>query len=116
MESNAPVQADARPLWRQLFDAAVAKHGPVNLAVMLGYSNHTLVSRIKNGHVEASGQFQARVMDRLYIVAQCPATGLEEQRSHCKQIAHAKAPTHNPLAMRTWKVCQTCPHKPEKED
>lgn len=119
MDSNA-IQAEALPpptipLWRQLFDQAVAKHGPVNLAVMLGYANHTLISRIKNGHIQASSQFQQRVLDRLHVVAECPATGLEEHRSHCRQIAGSPAPTHNPLAMRIWKVCQTCAHNPEKE-
>lgn len=109
------MEANATPLWRSLFDEAIAKHGAVRLAAMLGYSNHTLVSRIKNGHVEASGQFQRRVIDRLHIVAECPASGLEQPRSECKRLALGPAPTQNPLTMRFWKVCQNCKHKPEKE-
>lgn len=113
METNETVAA--LPLWRQLFDTAFAQHGPVRLAAMLGYGNHTLVSRIHRGHIEASSQFQRRVIDRLYVVAECPATGLEQARSECKRLALQPAPTQNPLSMRIWKICQTCPHKPELE-
>lgn len=113
METNATVAAV--PLWRQLFDTAIAKSGPVRLAARLGYSNHTLVSRIHRGHVAASGKFQRRVIDRLYVVAECPATMQEQARSECKRLALGAAPTQNPLSMRIWKICQTCPHKPEKE-
>lgn len=53
--------------------------------------------------------------DRLYVVAECPATMQEQARSECKRLALGAAPTQNPLSMRIWKICQTCPHKPEKE-
>lgn len=107
--------ADATPLWRTLFDDAIGRYGPVLLAAKLGYNNHTLVSRINGGHVAASEIFQRRVIDRLHIVAECPVSGLEQPRAECKRLALCPAPTHNPLAMRFWKVCQTCQHKPEKE-
>ena len=116
METNlspAPQGATAGPDWRALFDAALAAHGTVRLSGMLGYANHTLVSRIAKGHIEASAAFKTKIIERLYVVAECPATGLPQPRSECARIGRGAAPTHNPLAMRVWKICQTCPHKPE---
>lgn len=115
METNlaqAPQGAAAGPCWRALFDEALAELGTVRLAARLGYSNHTLVSRISRGHIEASEAFQARVIDRLFVVAECPATQQPQPRSECARIASGPAPTQNPLSMRVWKTCQSCPHNP----
>ncbi|TVO57563.1 XRE family transcriptional regulator [Denitromonas halophila] len=106
---------NATPDWRALFDAAVEKDGAVRVAARLGYNNHTLVSRIANGHVPGSGKFQQRVIDRYFVVAECPATEREQPRSECRRLSRGAAPTHNPLSMRIWKTCQRCPHKPEVE-
>ena len=117
---NATVEGAQAPTsgpdWRAIFDAALAERGPVKLAARLGYNNHTLVCRVAKGHVQASAAFRARVIDRLHVVAQCPATGLEQPRSECKRIGCGPAPTQNPLAMRIWKLCQTCPHNPDAKD
>ena len=82
MPSNAPD-------WRALFDTALAGLGPVKLATRLGYSNHTLVSRIGGGHIAASPVFQKRVIDRLFVVAECPATLQAQPRSECARIGAA---------------------------
>lgn len=67
--SPASQEAAAGPDWRWwLLDEALAALGAVRLAARLGYSNHTLVSRISKGHIEASALFKARVIDRLYVV------------------------------------------------
>lgn len=106
-------EATTAPDWRALFDAAVEKDGAVRVAARLGYNNHTLVSRVRAGHVPASDKFRKRVIDRYFVVAQCPATGQEQPRSECRRLATGAAPTQNPLAMRIWKTCQNCAHKPE---
>lgn len=119
METNlspAPKGAATGPNWRVLFDEALAALGAVRLAARLGYSNHTLVSRISKGHIEASALFKARVIDRLYVVAECPATLQPQPRSECARIATGPAPTQNPLSMRVWKTCQTCTHNPTAKE
>lgn len=100
------------PDWRAVFEAAVKRDGVVKVAARLGYSNHTLVSRVLHGF-PANPKFVQKVINRYYVVAECPATGLEQPRSECRRIALGAAPTHNPLAMRIWKVCQGCQHRPE---
>ena len=105
----------AAPDWRAIFDAAVEELGPVKLATRLGYNNHSLVCLVRSGRKAASPDFRRRVIDRLYVVPECPATGLEQPRIECRRLSRGPAPTQNPLAMRIWRECQRCPHRPEQE-
>ena len=109
--AEVAVQSDL--LWRELFDVALQADGPVAMARRLGYSNHTLVSRIAKGHIEPSEKFRLRVV-AAYHVVRCPHTGAEQARSECNR-GLATPPTHNPGAMAHWRACQRCPHKPGSE-
>lgn len=115
MVDNAPA-APAAPDWRVILDAAVAaagRGGISRVAVKLGVSR-PYVSQVLNGlRSNVPPAFIARVIERLYVVAECPATFMPQPRSECRRLARGVAPTHNPLAMRIWKCCQACPHKPE---
>lgn len=122
MDSNAHpsaptlLEAMQGPLWRQLLSKAIkeAGHGGISrVAERLGVSR-TYVSLVHSGAKHPVPQaFVDRVIDRLHIVAECPATQQPQRRGDCRRIALGAAPTHNPLAMRIWKCCQTCAHKPE---
>lgn len=86
------------------------------VATRLGVSR-PYVSRVLHGDFDpVPKQFVARVIDRLYVVARCPATTLPQPRTECRSIALGPAPTHNPLAMRIWKCCQTCPERPAEKN
>lgn len=110
------------PDWRALLTAEVAHHprGRAGVAERLGVSR-AYVSRALNagaggsGYAQVPKKFITRVLDRLVVVAQCPATGLDQPRTECRRIACNPAPTHNPLAMRIWIECQRCPYHPGKE-
>lgn len=108
----------ARPDWLPLLRQAVADHGRggvTHVAARLGVTR-SYVSQVLNGlrPADVPQQFIARVIDRLHVVTECPATLQAQARSECVRLALGDAPTHNPLAMRVWKTCQSCPHKPEK--
>lgn len=111
MDSNAVDRA----LALQLLQQAVAQHpkGKAGVAIRLGYGR-ALISRVlsPNDPLEISEALASRVIDRFHVIPLCPATGQAQPRSECRRLSHGKAPTHNPLAMRIWKTCQTCPHKP----
>jgi hypothetical protein len=100
--------------WRDLLNAAIARTGSkAAVAAELGVSRPT-VSRITStgaSCMEASEDFIRRVMQR-YHRWDCPATLHQADRANCNR-ANAEPPTHNPLAMRIWSVCQTCRHKPQ---
>ena len=45
----------------------------------------------------------------------CPAQQLTISVEQCRDYRARPAPTHNPMAMRLWRHCQTCPHNPERQ-
>jgi hypothetical protein len=104
--------------WRGLLEAAVAAHpkGKAGVALRLGVSR-AYVSRAlsegKSGFAQVPKTFVDRVLDRLYVVPECPAISQPRPRADCQQIGNGPAPTHNPVSMRVWRACQQCPHKPE---
>ena len=114
------MESNAKPLWMSLLKTAVTaagKAGKQRVADRLGFSR-PYVSRVmnpdgKSGIPNPPQSFIDRVIDRYHVVSECPATQREQPRIECRRLALGAAPMHNPLAMRIWKTCQTCPHKPE---
>lgn len=102
--------------WRALLLAEVARdpRKKAGVAVRLNVSR-AYVSRVLSEGRSALGavpqKFINRVIDRFHVVDHCPATQAPQPRAECLK-ANGPAPTHNPLAMRVWRCCQTCPHKP----
>lgn len=118
---NSPQEyfAKTEPDWRAILEKAVAEHpkGKAGVSVRLGVSR-PYVSRILSSGAsayEAPGSFITKVIERLYMVAECPHTTQPQPFSECRAIAISPPPTHNPLRMALWKSCQRCPHKPVKE-
>ncbi|MBN8462655.1 MAG: hypothetical protein J0M01_07555 [Dechloromonas sp.] len=108
-----------RELALRLLVAAVAadKKGKAGVAARLGAGcSRSLLARVLSPNDEAgmSDKLARRVIDAYHVIRACPATDGEMPISECRRIALGHAPTHNPLAMRIWKTCQTCPHKPAK--
>ena len=101
----------------QLLSDAVATHpkGKAGIAVRLGYGRALIARTLSpNDPLQISDALAERVIERLHVVAECPATGLPQPRSECRRIGSGHAPTHNPLAMRIWKICRACPHFPNE--
>ena len=91
-----------------LLAAAVAGHprGKAGVAAQLQVSR-PLLSRV----LSPTDRLAARII-ATFGVTRCPATGEQQQISDCQRLAALPAPTHNPQAMRHWKCCQHCPHRP----
>lgn len=107
-----------RDLALRLLTTAVATDpkGKAGVAEKLGYGR-TLISRVlsPNDPLEVSEKLAKRVIDVFHVIPVCPATGAEQPRSECHRLSRGAAPMHNPGAMRVWKACKSCPHKPVKE-
>lgn len=107
--------AETTPRWRELLDAAVKEHGVVKVATEhLGYRNHTGLSRILKGHIEASGAFISAVM-MAFDTVECPYLQKQIAITACRGHALRDAPTHDPFAMRHWRACHGCPNKHQGE-
>ena len=113
MANNAPDRAMAMRLLAEA--VATDRKGKAGVARLLGAGfGRSLLSRVlsPNDPLEMSDDLARRVIDTLHVVRACPGTGTAQPIAECWRITSTKAPTHNPHAMRIWKACQTCPHKP----
>ncbi|MDR2172657.1 MAG: helix-turn-helix transcriptional regulator [Burkholderiales bacterium] len=77
------------------------------VAERLGYSI-TAISMALNGKYGASMDKMAAAVMQMIARFPCPHTGAEISQEKCKATCTAKAPTHNPMAMRQWRYCKTC--------
>lgn len=103
------------PEARDLFDRALAEHGPVEVARRCGYKNHTIVSLIAAGKYQAStDRFGEKVLTAFGVIS-CPHLGADIPRADCTGYALRTVPTSSPEKLRHWLACQRCPHKPSKE-
>jgi hypothetical protein len=105
------------PDWRAILQREIRadKRGKAGVAQRMGVSR-CYVSRAlgeKSAYDAVPAEFIARVID-LESDVDCPAQGRKAPRDDCRK-ALGPAPTHNPLAMRLWRDCQTCPLKPLQE-
>lgn len=107
--------------WLALLLAACERHprGKAGVAARLGVSRVYVTRAISTAQGGASGissgvsaKFVRLVIDRLCEVRECPATLQAQPVSECRRIALTPPPTHNPLLMRIWGVCQGCIYKP----
>lgn len=106
---------ETRDLALQLLVAAVGADpkGKAGVAARLGCSRPLLARVLSpNDGCVMSDKLAARVLDVYHVIRACPATGGQMPISECRRLTGGPAPTHNPQAMRIWKACQTCPHKP----
>ncbi|MCY1563092.1 hypothetical protein D9M68_1005790 [compost metagenome] len=54
---------------------------------------------------------ERRVLETLGRL-ECPAQGEQVTVIQCQEFREKRAPTHNPVAMQSWRACQHCPHNP----
>lgn len=105
--------------WRAILAREIALHPrkKAGVAERLGVSRAYVSRAMSSGssaYAAVPRDFIARVID-LESDVDCPAAQARVARAECRK-ANGPAPTHNPLAMRTWRTCQTCPLKPLKGD
>lgn len=98
--------------WRDVFDAALAKFGTVGLARELGYNNHTLVSRIAKGDVEASSKFKQRLMQRLARI-NCPYLQQSITPQECTAFSSRSFAAINAPDVPHFRTCKKCQHRQE---
>lgn len=115
MEHELPVTP--LPEWRGILTREIDLHprGKAGVAERLGVSRAYVSRAMSDGtsaYAKVPQTFISRVLD-LESDVDCPATGGRVARAECRK-ANGPAPTHNPLAMRTWRECQTCAIKPHQ--
>lgn len=103
--------------WLELLRAAVAEAGAMRpVAARLGCSVSS-VSHLLSGSYRADPAHMARRIEETYgrrLVA-CPVLG-PIPITEC--AAHRNAPfaATNPVRVRLWRACQSCPNNPNRND
>jgi len=116
MELEAAVTPTAAmPDWRAILAREVDLHprGKAGVAERLSVSRSYVSRALSEGasaYARVPQTFIRRVLD-LESDVDCPAAGGRVARAECRK-ALLPAPTHNPLAMRIWRACQSCAIKP----
>lgn len=119
-DAPRPLPAEAAPAWRDILLRAVAaeQRGKAAVARRLGVSRCYVSRALSEGssaYAAVPASFVRRVIDTLHVVRECPVTCQPRPVADCRRINAGPAPTHNPLAMLTWRACQACPCKPAPE-
>lgn len=100
------------PLFVRLLAAEAAATTRTAAALRIGMSR-TAVSRILANKYDSpsTAHVERRVMEALGRI-DCPALDKPLTVEECQAFYTRPAPTHNPMAMQHWRVCQQCPLNP----
>jgi hypothetical protein len=101
--------------WLQLLRQAVEAEGSsiTTVAAKLGVSRTSISLVLAGKYPAKTDKIEARVLD-IYARLICPHTLVEIRHAECRETAAAATPTSSPQAMRQWRACQSCIHKPSE--
>ena len=81
------------------------------IARRIGYARPSLSLALSGGYTGNTDTIgTAYVNYRKQVL--CPYTQTTVSRQYCAKHALGAAPTHNPAALRHWRACQGCEHRP----
>jgi DNA-binding transcriptional regulator YdaS (Cro superfamily) len=96
----------------ELLRAKCTETSCTKVAEDIGYSR-TAVSLLVNGRYPGSPERLLAAVVRVYGNIACPFLSIEIPPKECREHAFRPCPTHNPMLMRHWQACQTCPIRPK---
>lgn len=99
--------------WFALLQAEVAATSITAAAARLEYSRTAISLALAGKYPGKTDALAARVLEVLGRIV-CPHLGFEMSTTGCANSSGIM-PTSSPAALRLWRACQSCPHKPETE-
>lgn len=97
-----------------LLDEAVAEHKSyAAVATMLGLSRAAVSTVARRCYPGNDAKVLRRVIE-YFSRHHCPHLRDMVSADDCRRHGFGKAPTHNPMKMDHWRVCQGCPNKPPR--
>lgn len=97
--------------WLALLAAEAARTTIAATGRRLGYSRTAVSLALTGNYPGRTDKLAATVLAILGRQA-CPHLGREVTPAECAGNA-GEMPTSSPAALRLWRACQTCPHRPE---
>ena|SRR5690554_4496177 len=103
---------DQPPHWVQLLANEVESSNRTKAAARIGISRTAVSLLLANNYSSPSTNgMERRILAALDGIS-CPAHNEMISTEQCRAYRERPAPTHNPMAMRVWRVCQSCVHNP----
>lgn len=78
----------------------------------IGYSRTAVSLALVGKYPGRTDKLAARVLETIRRVA-CPFLDREVTPAECAKNG-GRTPTSSPAALRLWRACQACPHRPEE--
>ncbi len=101
------------PHWIQLLAQEVESSNRTIAGERIGISRTAVSLLLANRYPSPStAKMERRILDALDGIS-CPAQGKAISTEQCREYRDRPVPTHNPMAMRVWRVCQNCPNNPK---
>ena len=103
------------PRWISLLADEVRVTNRKIAAERIGVSRSAVSLALANRYPSPStASIEKRVLEALDGL-KCPAQERTISVEQCRDYRTRPAPTHNPMAMRMWRHCQTCPNNPNRQ-
>lgn len=99
--------------WLDLLRAEVEKTSRKAVAERLGVSRTAISLVMSDKYGASTDNIAALVMETLGVTA-CPYLDKDITPRECQEHAGRAIPTSSPRAVRHWRACQTCQHKPQE--
>jgi len=105
---------DQPPHWVILLANEVESSNRTKAAERIGISRTAVSLLLANRYSSPStAGMERRILAALGGIY-CPAHNEMISTEQCRAYRDRPAPTHNPMAMRVWRVCQSCEHNPKR--
>lgn len=105
---------DQPPHWVTLLANEVESSNRTKAAERIGISRTAVSLLLANRYSSPStAGMERRILAALGGIY-CPAHNEMISTEQCRAYRDRPAPTHNPMAMRVWRVCQSCEHNPKR--
>ena len=103
------------PRWISLLADEVRTTNRKLAAERIGVSRSAVSLALANRYPSPStASIEKRVLEALDGL-KCPAQERTISVEQCRDYRTRPAPTHNPMAMRMWRHCQTCLNNPDRQ-
>ena len=102
--------------WVAPLAAAYEADGPGATAERLGVSASMVTAVVRGYYASSLERIEAAVRETLMAeTVECPVLDTID-RAACRANREAPFRATNPLAVRLWRACRTCPHNPNAPD
>lgn len=99
--------------WQALLHEAVAASSITAVAAALGVSRPAVSLLVAGKYPGRTERMAARILD-VYGRITCPHLGVQVATADCRKHS-GSMPTSSPAAIRHWKACQGCQHRPQTD-